>query len=331
MISPVGLARPFAIVILTPLCLSGLPACAGGGRHGAQAGLIEYGRRVALAPRVRSSGPEGDLDLSWIDYSSSDGSTVPALLAVPTKLTARGCLIYQGGIGQPKEGGSSIRQGAAALGLATFTIDPRETGARGGPAQLRAVTQSPQGISAELNDSVVDLRRGLDYLDTRHECHHNIGYLGTGLGGQLGAVLAGEDARIKVVVLTSIGANWKDSLLAANEAARSHSGIPDTLPGIEGDPARLAAAGRILGPYDAARWVPRIAPRPLLLVNGRYDPLVSPVSALELAAAAQGPTSVMYFDGGHDPFAAGPGKGPVTVRIAAFLCTYLESCPGGHY
>src|SRR5262249_27513792 len=157
----------FAIVILTPLCESGLTACAGGGRHGAQAGLIEYGRRGALGPRVLKSRPEGDLELSWTDYSPSDARTVPAAFAFPTKLAARACLRYQGGIGQPKEEGSSIRQGAAALGLATFTIDPRQTGARGGLARLKVVTQSPQAISAVLNDSVVDLRRGLDYLESR--------------------------------------------------------------------------------------------------------------------------------------------------------------------
>jgi fermentation-respiration switch protein FrsA (DUF1100 family) len=58
----------------------------------------------------------------------------------------------------------------------------------------------------------------------------------------------------------------------------------------------------VLGPYDLERWIGRIAPRPVMLVEGRHDPIVSPADALQLAAAARPPKTVLYFDGGHDPF-----------------------------
>ena len=196
-------------------------------------------------------------------------------------------MIYQGGIGQTKEQSTAIAQGATALGLSTFTIDPRDTGARGGRGKLREDIKSPEAMATVIDDSVVDLRRGIDYLETRRECRHNIAYLGTSFGAVLGAIVAGQDPRIKAVILTSIGPTWRSALLANNQVKRTDPSVPFVLlPGIDKNLARFNAAVRILKPYDPATWVARISPRPVLIINGRNDPLVPPIDALDLADAA---------------------------------------------
>ena len=158
--------------------------------------------------------------------------------------------------------------------------------------------------------------------------NHNVGYLGTSFGGVLGAILAGQDVRIKAVVLTSIGATWKQALLSSNLLARSSTPPPFVLlPGIDQNPAKLAAAVRILSTYDPSAWVGKIAPRPLLLINGRNDPAVAPVDALDLADAAVEPKSILYFDGGHNPLGPGPDQRTVLTQVARFFCGYLNSCP----
>jgi len=289
--------------------------------------MFSYNSRVPLNPRVVKRGSQGAVHLQWIDYTSSDGSRVPALLATPIAGPARGCVMYQGGAGQTKEEFPQLRDGLAALGLATFTIDPRNTGSRGSDAQLRAAFATPQGIASELSDTVVDLRRGLDYLESRSFCRHNVGYLGTSMGGALGALFAGQDPRIRAVVLTSIGATFKEAMLISEVAVKSNPQVPVLVPGVSNDPARFAAAVRILSPYDPANWVPKISPRPLMLVNGRFDPVVTPADALEIADAAQQPKTILYFNGGHDPFAAGPDQLTVDRRVAQFFCAYLNTCP----
>ena len=251
----------------------------------------------------------GDVDVRRLTYAAHDGTRVPALLAVPRHAPSRGCLIYQGGIGTEKEQASAVWPGAAALGLTTFTIDPRYTGARANKAEpLERVVRNPDRIVSLLHGSVIDLRRGLDYLGRRRECRHNFGYLGSSLGAALGAMLAGDDRRVRAAVLTSIGATWREILLSTNVL----------LPGIDDHPRRLNAAVRKLEPFDPGRWVGKIAPRPVMLVNGRNDPAVPPVAAMDLAAAANEPKTVIYHSGGHDPV-AGPQGAEVADRIGNFL------------
>jgi hypothetical protein len=48
--------------------------------------------------------------------------------------------------------------------------------------------KTPETLLAMLLDTVVDLRMGLDYLENRPECRHNIAYLGTSFGGVVGAL-----------------------------------------------------------------------------------------------------------------------------------------------
>jgi pimeloyl-ACP methyl ester carboxylesterase len=232
--------------------------------------------------------------------------------------------MYQGGLGQTKEEFPQLRAGAAKLRLATFTIDPRNGGARGSVAQMVAAIQQPETLLAMVLDTVVDLRIGLDYLESRPECHHNIGYMGTSFGGVVGTLLSAQDPRIEAAVLTSIGATFKEAILVGGLTAKSNPDIPVQVPAAATNPAVLAHAVSILSPYDPVKWVGRIAPRPLMLINGRFDPHVVPIGALELAAAAGDPKTVLYFNGGHNPFAPGPDLNTVTTQVAQFLVSNLS-------
>ena len=286
--------------------------------------LLKYRPGLPLKVQRSDGGSEGSLRLERITYTSADGTRVPALFAVPTSKPSLGCLVYQGGYGQSKEQFPELRSGAAELGLSTFTIDPRDTGARGSAEKLLAALHTPEALVTLLVDTVVDVRMGLDYLETRPECHHNIAYLGTSFGGVLGVLLAARDRRIKSVVLTSIGSTFKDAMLFPAEAARHNPAIPVIVPGAATDPALLAHAEQVLSPYDPVKWIGKIAPRPLLLINGRFDPLVAPISALELAAAVGRPSTVLYHNGGHDPFAPGPDEQTVATQVADFLARTLD-------
>lgn len=306
-----------ARVVLLGLVLGTLVAgCGGGSEPKKVTDPFAYDRRAPLHLETQSLGRQGDVDVRRVTYTSFDGARVPALLAVPRGQPSSGCLIYQGGVGQPKETAKALWPGAAALGLSTFTIDLRATGERGSTGEVKTILGSAGKIKRTLRDDVVDLRRGLDVLARRPECKGRVGYLGTSNGGVLGALLAGRDRRVKAVALTSLGATFKAALVQSDLI----------LPGVGGDPARLAAAVRTLSPYDPARWVRRIAPRPVMLVNGSDDPYVAPVDARNLAAAAHEPKQVVTFPGGHDPFAGPEGK-RVAARIGDFFVRELIDSP----
>jgi pimeloyl-ACP methyl ester carboxylesterase len=273
-----------------------------------------YDRDRPLRPVVVHRARRKSVRVARITYVAADGQRVPALFAVPRVQEPQGCLIYQGGLGTKKEAAAPLWPGLAALGLATFTIDPRYTGARATKAKpLARVVRSADRIVAMLHDDVVDLRRGIDYLEGRPECRRNIGYLGTSMGAVLGAALAGGDDRVHATILTSVGATFREGLLYAGDVL---------LPGIAGRPRELEAAVRKFRPFDAARWVAKIGPRPVMIVNGRRDPRVPVVDALNLAAAARDPKTVVFHKGGHDPFAP-PYGDAVIRRVANFLVTEL--------
>lgn len=310
-------------------CLVGLSACGGGGQPAATAAsALTYRPGTALHIQVNGVTSEGSgverLRVEQLSYTSVDGQRVPALLAVPTVAPPLGCLIYQGGLGQAKQQFPQLREGAARLRLATFTIDPRNGGSRGSVAKMVAALRTPQTLLGMVLDTVVDLRVGLDYLESRPDCHHNIAYLGTSFGGVVGTILGAQDPRIKAVILTSIGATFEQAMIVGAQAAKGIPDLPVQVPGAATNPALLASAVKVLGPYDPQSWIGRIAPRPVMLINGRFDPLVPPIDALQLAAAAGEPKTIVYFDGGHNPFAPGPGYKTVLTQVAQFLVTTLN-------
>jgi pimeloyl-ACP methyl ester carboxylesterase len=309
-----------ALLTLLGMCAAGLIVGCGGGQAASASdpfggGPFAYNRRAPLHARAVTvpTLSTNAVKVQAVTYTTFDGTRVPALFAIPQKVPPRGCLIYQGGIGQVMGASAPLWSGAAALGFASFTIDPRDTGARASAAEpLTEVILSPTAIRATVTDTVIDLRRGLDYLERRPECRGNIGYLGTSFGGILGALLAGDDPRVRAVVLTSIGATWREALTASNKL----------LPGVTSSPAALASALRALDPFDPATWVARIAPRPLMLINGTQDPYVPTADASVLAGAAGEPKVVLNFDGGHNPF-TGPHAKSVADRVARFFTKNL--------
>jgi hypothetical protein len=68
--------------------------------------------------------------------------------------------------------------------------------------------------------------------------------MGTSFGGVVGALFAGPDPRVKAVVLTSIGATFKEAMLVGSLASKSIPDLPVEVPGTATNPAILAHALR---------------------------------------------------------------------------------------
>jgi fermentation-respiration switch protein FrsA (DUF1100 family) len=218
--------------------------------------------------------------------------------------------MWQGGFGSTKEDSSQTWQCLASLGLATLSIDLRHHGARGsGAAELERVCRDPSLYAEVIRGTVSDLRSAIDYLETQPYCFGCIASAGVSLGGAVATILTATDERIKAALIMSTPGRWREVL--------THARIPRcserTL-----DPEALASAQKILSPLDPARFIGRIAPRPVLILSGLDDEIVVTSTARALQTAARRPKTIVNYSGGHDPF-SGPVRAGNGEAIASFL------------
>jgi hypothetical protein len=166
-----------------------------------------------------------------------------------------------------------------------FTGDPR-------PDALTFLREIPK-IRAAFLDTPPAVMLALDYLTklpnvdtTRVEA------VGVSLGAPFMCIAGALDARFtRVWALHGSGGSYVP--LEANMKRN----IPFA-------PLRAAAAGLanviISGPQlDPVRWVPRIAPRPFVMVNARDDERLPRSGVEALYASAREPKEVVWMSGGH--------------------------------
>jgi dienelactone hydrolase len=267
--------------------------------------LYKDNAKAPLAVMVQSTAPFGTGRLIRFSYTGANGDRVPALLFLPhgaSKKHPVPCLVALHGLGGSKETMAGFALDALGWGDATLAIDEYGQGAR----PRVASNQGPLGLDVlarGIEQTVGDVRRGLDYLDTRPDItHKHIGLVGVSLGAIIGTVTAGVEPRLKAVVLISGGGDWALILKSlADENARIANRPMATLRGTDWDQVETA-----LAPVDPVTFAPHIAPRPILMLHGRKDWIIVPDAAQALYDAASAPANAhVHIDwfpqSGHIP------------------------------
>ncbi len=238
---------------------------------------------------------------TWaVTYAGGGTATVPALYTAPvsldaTKPTRFPCVILLHGLGGKKSDMLLLGVALARRGYASLAIDIAGHGERP-PIAGKAVRDFGLAQTHEaVAQTVVDLRRAVDLLSARPDVDPaRIGYVGVSLGGIIGATFAGEEPRIKGAVLWAAGGNWGKMITTSHHAyANDQRRIIGPT-----DAAKIEAA---LADVDPLRYVGKIAPRPVLFINGDRDEIVPVVCAQELIAAAKEPKKAITLPGGHIP------------------------------
>lgn len=258
-----------------------------------------------------------------------DDTQVTGIMAVPRGVASRGCVIWQFGFRSTKENADYAWQGLAALGLTTFSIDMRSHGERAADAdEYQQVLDDPKAFDAMVRDTVGDLKSATDYLEKQPECDGHIAFAGVSLGGAIGTIFAAEDKRIEAVVLVVTPGSWPQAITSPESPM---------LRGIIDDPAALAQALENYEPLDPARFIGKLAPRPVLIISGKSDQTVEFSNARKLQKAAREPKTIFNFDGGHNP-AVGPDAERIGNELGSFLLhtmvqpTYdIDSAPNGTF
>jgi pimeloyl-ACP methyl ester carboxylesterase len=300
---------PIAITLL-PVVLAG---CIVGNRDRPPDPLSDN-RSQPLDVRVSEVRTVGTVEAERLDFAAADGQRVPALFARPLSGEEAGCLIYERGFRSRKEDAVPVWQPAAKLGLSTFSLDMRLHGERlESPKQFDEAMGDPAAMEGVVTGTVSDLRRAIDYLGSLPECRGRIVYAGRSLGGMIGSILAGRDPRVGAAVLMSTPPTF--------------GGILHRVPNIRHDPERREAVRRRLSPYDPVKWIPRISPRPVMLLNGNKDPVIPIEEARQTQAAAREPAVKRIYAGGHDPTAPPAGR-KNAASIFGFLRAWLRGDAG---
>jgi len=118
-----------------------------------------------------------------------------------------------------------------------------------------------------ITQTVFDLRRAVDFIQTREELdHQRIGYYGISLGGIIGTIFCSVEERIEVPVIVLAGGNL--NLMFGKKA-------------LSGDTKNY------LSIIDPINYVAKISPRPLLMINAAEDDVVPPITSKLLFKAAK--------------------------------------------
>ena len=267
-----------------------------------QKALLTYADDAGQPLAVKSGGAQaiGGVRLLRFSYRSANGQRVPALLFTPSRASAAHpvpCLVLLHGLGGSKEQMAALALFAAKAGYASLAIDEYGQGDRT-PAKPPTQSQAEE-LATTVHQSALDVRRGLDYLETRPDINkQKIGLVGISLGAIIGTVAAGVDPRLKATALISGGGDW-GLILRTLSANRTEVGGHSTAGLRNMDWDRVSAG---LAPEDPLTFAPHIAPRALLMVGGRRDTTIVVPAQQELYDAARDPKEIQWFaQYGHVP------------------------------
>lgn len=149
----------------------------------------------------------------------------------------------------------------------------------------------PQMV-AGLRQAVIDARRGADWLQSRPDIDpKRLGIAGISLGGVLAPLTAGADSRLTVVLTVVGGADVADLIWDSFTTRGVHRGLVQ-----RGETYQSLVTG--MAPLEAGHWLRGFNPQNALLFNGRYDFIVRPWQAEDLAKALGG-ARIVWLNTGH--------------------------------
>lgn len=258
--------------------------------------IFGYDKTLPLSPQETSGEETAEYRVIKVTYRSVHDQRVPALLILPKQPREERlpCVILMHGLGGDKRMFQMLWGPLTRAGFALFAIDAQYHGERKPSDDIPFFGMYPYRARDALIQTVIDLRRGVDYLQTRKEIDPDrIGYIGASMGGIIGAMFAGVDERVKAPVLLVAGGDWKilmerSTLSVWRDAARNN-------------PQQMQEALRVMDVVDPVNWVGRIAPRPVLFINGDADDVVPVESNKALHNAAGEPKKIVWYKGGHVP------------------------------
>jgi fermentation-respiration switch protein FrsA (DUF1100 family) len=206
--------------------------------------------------------------------SIEDGEHMPGLLLLPTAHHRVPAALMLHGYRSRKERMSElIGMSLLRRGIASLAIDLPLHGERDGEVESLSY-RNPFELVQRWRLAIAEARLGLRFLAEHPAIDAaRLALVGYSLGSFLGVIVAAQEPLVRAVVLAAGG------------------DLPTRLP--------FAAVIRTVA--DPLRAIRKLAGRPLLMVNGRFDRTVSPDQAQRLFDVAGEPKELRWYSGGHWP------------------------------
>lgn len=243
----------------------------------------EYDQAIPLKDSVEVVIDTTSFKLLSVQYNSVNNRRVTGLLSLPKNSTKPlPVIILMHGLGDHKavdyvEFGNDL---FLKNGYAVMRIDICDHGDRKrevydfdltGPYKYWARTV--------ISQTVFDLRRTIDFIETRKELDSNrIGYYGISLGGIIGTVFSGVEKRIKVPIVALAGGQL--NLLYQQEALSKD-------------------AKDFVSIIEPLNFISHISPRPFLMLNAKNDEIIPPIMSKLLYNKAKEPKKIIWYDAKH--------------------------------
>jgi len=218
-----------------------------------------------------------------VSYYSVNYKKVPGILTVPKNVKKPvPVILLLHGAGDDKNV-DYIAYGNDFLlknGYAVFRIDISKHGDRKEDEYDLSFTGKTRYWSRSIiTQTVFDLRRAVDFIETRPELDATkIGYLGISLGGITGTIFCGVEKRVKVPVIVLAGGqlNLMFESKALSADAKDYTSI-----------------------IEPKNFVKEIAPRPLLMINAENDDIIPPMMSKLLYKEAKKPKNIIWYPAKH--------------------------------
>ncbi len=251
-----------------------------------------YSSSLSLNEEIKILKQANNYTLFKVSFDSTNGERVPALMYIPSEAKPPyPCVIVLHGYGGNKGFTGLFASAFIPMGYAVIGIDIEYHGDRKEEGKDVFSTDVKDDVRS-LHQTIVDLRRTVDYLESRGDIDaKRIGYIGTSLGGFLGAVFSGVDKRIKTSILIVGGGNWEKMILKSQ--------VPP-FKIIKSDFCNnkdfcikdFASKMDVIEPLN---FVGLISPEPLLMINCKNDKYVPKETAEELFDSAKEPKTIEWF------------------------------------
>jgi len=230
-----------------------------------------------------------------LKYKSVNNMKVPALFSIPEKFSPpHPTLLYLHYYRGNKESVELFLDDFAARGYAILAIDLEYHGER----QIEGKDILSTDLTNDKNafiQTIIDGRMGLDLLEAHPLVNkEKLGLLGVSLGSLIGVILSAVDKRIKAVVLVVGGGDME--IIIQKSTLDSIVNIREFIKKNQIDSRDL---GKVWNPVEPLRYVQKIAPRPLLMLNGTLDTIIPPESSVRLFKKASEPKKIKWYNGGH--------------------------------
>ncbi|MEW5947115.1 MAG: acetylxylan esterase [bacterium] len=257
--------------------------------------FFEYERRLPVRADVVLKEEKPGVKTFRVVYTSANGERVPAYFYVPSAGSGPyPCVIMMHGGGGSKEDIAIAYDFFAMRGIAVFAPDAAMQGERRVEG-VDALTADPYTMRHIFIQTVLDLRRAVDWLETRGEVDAGrIGYLGVSMGAMIGSVFAAVEERVRAAALIVGGADFGAFL--------AHSQTPPLIMLRNfAQPEEIGKIAGALAVIDPQYYVGAIAPRPVFLMNGTGDLIVSREAGERMHELAGEPKESHWYEGSHIP------------------------------